>query len=447
MRVTGVVPFAIALALAAGPVSAFDGAREGEPYGLYDWAEASRVVMVGTVTAVGSETLQVEVGEVLRGTVEAGRIAVTPSSVSTCTGPSPVLQVGEQAVFFVKGVEEGRLTLVSPGAVLNMRFAGPDAVIGVRRILEIIALPQREQRERAVIDLLGSKNKALHEAAKQFIFRHVVTAPDADRFAPQLIGKLSSPDPEVRVVAAQALLRARSAAATEALVRATRDPNVKVVCAASCGLADRADEEAINALLALFNHADPEVRIRACLDTDTHVRANVIRALLRATRDAIPRVRAMAATGLVYSIRESRGAAAVPRLKEMLSDPDAEVRGRAAMTLGETWDPALASIFLNRLGPRVLPEDEESCLITALASLHSLPEGDEIVRAALRSHVPRLAASMRQGHRAAPSAALLLVVAGTPEARSVLEDVAANHPDSEVRGHAATALQYWDTAR
>jgi len=433
---------AVAVALWGGPALG-KTAPPGWPeaYGLYDWTEASRIIAVGTVAAVDDTALQVDVEEVLRGTVQCQRMTVSPSLVDSCLGPSPVLQAGERAVLFIKGVEEGRFALVYPGAVLNTRFAGLDAIPGIRGLLEITALPEQQRREHAVIDLLDSPNKVLRQAATQFISAHVVSSPDVERYAPQLIAKLSSPDPAVRAVATSGLRRARSAKVMTALVRTTRDANVGVVCAASQGLAKFDDEEAVKALLALFKHEDPDVRVRACLDIDTHVRPDVINALLGATRDPIAKVRAVAATGLIYSIREKEGLTAVPRLKEMLSDSDPEVRGRAARALGETRDPRLVALLLNRLGPSTLPEDEEWPLVSALGML---PHDDETVRVALREHVSRLGASLRQGHRVAITAASLLATAGTPEARTILEDAADNHPLLEVREAARVILGYWN---
>jgi HEAT repeat protein len=147
-------------------------------------------------------------------------------------------------------------------------------------------------------------------------------------------------------------------------------------------------------------------------------------------------------TGLLYSLRERKGEAAVPRLKELLHDPDAQVRGRAAMTLGETRDPGLVRTLLDVLGDDVLPNELEWQVISALGML--LRREDETVRAALRTRVPRLAASLRAGHSAASSAAWLLLAAGTPEARRVLEDVAKNHPRPDVRQEAAFYLERWD---
>jgi HEAT repeat protein len=411
-----------------------------DAYGYYDWAEASRVIAVGKVTAVDNNALQVDVSEVLRGVIQSKRIAVSPSLVSGCTGPFRVLQAGEQAVFFIKGVERGHFALVYPGTVLKMRFAGPDTVPSIRRLLEIAALPQKERRERAVIDLLDSRNKVLHEAARQFISAHVLISPDPDRFAPQLIGKLSSPDPEVREVAARGLSRARSAAAMKALVRATRDPSVSVVCAASEGLGRFNTPESITALLALFRHPHSEARLRACLDISRHVTPEVVKALVKATRDPVAGVRARAATALLYSIREKKADVAIPRLREMLHDRDVRVRGRAAEALAETRDPGLVHTFLAILGDRPLSNEEETPVLRAL---NMLPWNDPTVKAALSRRVPRLAECLRLG-RAPWAVAGLLESAHTPDARRILGESAKNHPRDDVREHAALALKRWD---
>jgi hypothetical protein len=439
LSVTAIVVAGVLLSVPAFGKIAPPGWPDSSSY--YDWTEAASVIVVGTVNAIDDTAMQVAVSQVLRGDLQSKRIAVSPSLVFGCVGPSRVLQVGDQAIFFM-GVAGGNFALVYPGTVLNVRFAGSDTVPGISRLLQIAALPQKDRRERAVIDLLGSKNKVLQEAARQFVSAHVVFSPDVNRFAPQLISKLSSsPDPEVRRIAAQGLSRAKGEPVMKALVSATRDPNVEVVCAASEGLGRFNKPESIAALLSLFRHENPEVRVRACLDIDQHVTPAVVKALIKATCDPIAKVRRSAATGLVYCIREKKADAAIPRLKEMLPDPDVEVRGRAAETLAETRDPALVHTFLAMLGDRPLSENEE---IPILRALGMLPGNDPTVRDALSRRVPRLAETFRLG-RAPWAVAGLLESAHTLDARRILEDAAKNHPRDDVRQYAALAIKHWDT--
>jgi len=234
------------------------------------------------------------------------------------------------------------------------------------------------------------------------------------------------------------------------LVTATQDPDPKVAAAASDGLYRRTDENSVQARLALLKHTSPEVRVRACLDLQQLVRDDVTEAMLRATHDGDPRVRAAAAIALIWPLREGLHAevqeappAIVARLKEMLSEADPEVRGRAAAALGETCDPTHAPLLLGRLGPQPLPGEEERAMVSALAMLFSR-DMTGAARTALQGYVPRLVLSLRANANNRWAVIPLLRMAGTAEARTALEEVAKSNPDADVRGLAAAELREWD---
>jgi HEAT repeat protein len=431
-----------ALCLWVSAAWAIQAIHKGERSGLYDWAEDSGIVVLGTVVAASDDALKVEVERVLRGSLQLKRIAVTPSLVSDCKGAHPALGPGERGAFFIKGIEDHKFVLAARGAVLNMRFEREDALPGIRRLLEIVALPEQRQRQRAMIDLLDSKNRVLRHAARDFIFVHVIVANDRARFVPLLLSKLSSRDPEARQIAIGGLEGVKNSALIKPLVKATRDPDIRVVSAASMALGKFNTDASIRALLRLLKHPNPEARIRACIDLQFHPTRDVVTALIETSHDPVARVRTVSVLGLGISLRERKSSAGVPRLREMLRDPDPEVRGRAASALGEARDPNLVHTLLNMLGDKVLDGDLECSIMDGLSLL---PWNDATVRAALSERVSRLGESLRKGRRCAPCVAGLLVSAHTPKARGILEDVARNHPRPDVRERAAVALKQWDS--
>jgi len=222
-RLAGLAGALVILAAASGPARALQAHVPGQPSGYYDYAEASAAIVVGKVVAVDKQALQAEVTEVLKGSVPEKMLSISPSQISDCLGKFPVLQSGEQGAFFLKTLEKGQGVLVVEGAVLNMRYAGADTVPAVRRLMEIAALPQKEARERAVVDLLDAKNRVLFEAGRAFVTVHVLFDKRADAFAGQLVTKLSSPNPEVRIVVARALGGAQGREAVQGLVYCTED--------------------------------------------------------------------------------------------------------------------------------------------------------------------------------------------------------------------------------
>jgi HEAT repeat protein len=151
-------------------------------------------------------------------------------------------------------------------------------------------------------------------------------------------------EPSMRHRAAVALGDLGDPAALDALLGALAGPDEEGVrwCAAE-GLA-RIGEPAVPGLVALADHADPDVRWKAIValgDIGDPCAAPALRSRL-ADQDRFVRSRAVSALVRL-------GTPCLPLMLDALADPDIRVRQGAAAVLGQVGDPAAVDGLLRAL--------------------------------------------------------------------------------------------------
>lgn len=172
---------------------------------------------------------------------------------------------------------------------------------------------------------------------------HVVEALAAQEVGhvfPVLVAALADPEPLRRAGAAEALGRLGGEAAGQALLNhlADPEPDVRAAVASGIGIAvgQAADPAVIAALLPLLSDPHPDVR-RAGATALGRIGNPVA---------AVPLAQALMVPGQPLLVRRALAAALAhvphpdtqPQLLAALSDPDPQVRGYAARTLGHAGD-------------------------------------------------------------------------------------------------------------
>lgn len=240
-----------------------------------------------------------------------------------------------------------------------------------------------------------------------------------------LLDGLSSPDPQLRMVAARALGRIEGKEAIAPLIEHLGD-EVEEVREASvealCRLGAFCREEIVPRLLSQMEHHDPERRMAVVLvlgRLDGHEVENVVSL---AMKDESPLVRQAA----VRALDEKGSGAQVPALMLALTDEDGDVRRLAAEALGGIGDEQAASALGLALG------DEDIWVRAAVVrALGRLGSGEivPLLRQALADPVGMVAI------------AALETLAGTDrETSHPLTVQALQHPDEEVVNAALNLL-------
>jgi HEAT repeat protein len=178
-----------------------------------------------------------------------------------------------------------------------------------------------------------------------------------------LIGALHDSDPDVAALAATGLGRLGDARAVEPLIEALGSPNEELKLAAGFSLATLHDPRAIPAFLATLRH---EERFTMELDSFGALAEGP---LLTALHDADPVMRSHA----VVAIAEMRDAKNVDALIAAFHDPDPGVRRSAAWGLTGVADPRVPDLLVQAL------HDPDVGVRTAVASQIGRQSGEHAV--------------------------------------------------------------------
>lgn len=159
-----------------------------------------------------------------------------------------------------------------------------------------------------------------------------------DQALTALTNALTDNSPRVRAAVVDALSeRGSDSVALLLVARLAEDKEQFVRKAAAYALAKFRSSERTAALIKALNDKDVEVRGAAAVSLGDHADTNAVAPLSDALADKMPFVRAQAARAL--GVNGSAAAQAVSRLISLLtSDPDGEVKRRAAVALGRIGD-------------------------------------------------------------------------------------------------------------
>ncbi len=180
-----------------------------------------------------------------------------------------------------------------------------------------------------------SRIATLHSGSRQTQMSAPATSPSApadpvrSRATEALISALKDSDVKVRRDAALALWEMRAPEAVGPLIAALKDSDADVRRKAVLGLSEIGDKRAVAPIIECLKDEDAEVRAKATLALSELHAADAVVALIAALKDADPEVRRKATLAL-GEVGDER---AVDALTDALHDSDAEVRSKATSAL------------------------------------------------------------------------------------------------------------------
>jgi len=265
---------------------------------------------------------------------------------------------------------------------------------GVRRPADLLALARQETDEDVRWELVS----ALHADASRECFDRAVALCDSGRasdrcLAADVLGQLGTPFMP---------WRDRSIEPLRALLK---DGDVDVVRSAAVALGHLRAADAIDDLVALCEHAHPEVRHAAAFALMGHDEPRAVAALVALTRDESDLVRDWATFALSTQL-DTDTPAVRDALAERLSDPDEATRAEALVGLASRGDPRAMAPLCEQLeradAPRVLVDAARTLASRdALPSLLSLRERGWAITAGDEELLDAAIAACRAG-RGAP---------------------------------------------
>lgn len=415
---------------------------------MLDLAEQSDVAFVGKVISVGKKTAVVTVDQTLSGKLDVKTVSVTPIDMRHCIGSNINLTVNEQVLIFGKKTAPKQVTITAGGQG-KIKLDPKKHSLQIQAAKQIIKIAPMEEhlKNQAMLSMVRSKNELLRAESRSYIISKLSYSKLRDKYKADLVALIKDSDPEIQRTGLQAIQFVKAQDAIPRIAELTRSDNQGVVSAASMALAKHDTQESVAALIELTKHKDPQIRIRACIDLSNSRKPQAKEALKQLLYDKDPKVRAMGPRGLVYWLRRNDADDCLPRLVEMLDDPDLNVRARAARELGECRNPELVPPLIAALKKEPLDGKMKQSIFNALYCHYSKGRGREKSkeRKLIDKEIDLIVDTLKAGgpnDRFGPSfqAVGILRLSTRPQAKEALKWAAKSHPNKEIRAYAQRAM-------
>lgn len=411
---------------------------------LLELAEHSDVVLIGKVTEVGGDSASVVIEEVLAGKPAGHTATVRPIYLQHCTGSSLNFAVNERVLLFGKDDGSARLTLTIGDQGKMSLTAETEAIqrAAVKRLVEVAPL-ENPEKNFAMLSLVRSENETLRNEARRYVSSGISPEKIDGRFQNELVTLMGDADPEIQRVGLAGIRFIKTPEAVPRMVELARGENLLVLSDASMALAQYDTVESVAALIALTQHESSEIRKRACLDLGRSRRPEAKAALIKLLDDRDPKVRALGPVGLVGWLRGDQADDALPRLVELLEDPEPAVGASAAVQLGECRNSALVPPLLDALKKTPSEESVKRGILNALYCHYSKGDAQakELIDANLAPIIAALKASgPHDGSGPSFQAVGILDLSPKSEAKEALEWAVLSHPNRDIQEYAERSL-------
>ncbi len=410
---------------------------------LYELAEQSDVVFVGTVTALTKDTAAVTVSEMLSGKLEADEVSATPIQIRSCTGLIPSFSIDRQ--FLIFGTKSGKKSVTVAAEGFGAQLLYPETrqteIAAARRILEIAKLDEHA-KNKAMLDAATSDNKRLRFEASHYIVSVLSNCQQRDAYKDDLLSLVRDTDPQVQWAGLKGIQFIHDPNVIGLLIERTGSKDKTVVSAASMALAQYDMPKSTAALIALTQHADPDTRIRAAIDLDNNITQPEAKEALRALLDdEDPRVRAAAPRRFVEWLRRGQADDVLGKLVEMLNDEEPKVCGEAAHALGECRNSQLVPPLLKALKKYEENKDVQWMILNALYCHYS--KGDKRAKELIDNEIDFVVKSLTEAdadYRSSFNAVGILDLSPKEEAAKALKWAGEHHAHKDIRAYARRCL-------
>ncbi|MBI4350508.1 MAG: HEAT repeat domain-containing protein [Elusimicrobia bacterium] len=403
------------------------------PPNLYEWVKSSDAIFVGKTASQRTAPFPVEILTVLKGQVSPKALEWPLANGSDIHPPAPLLPDSTYVVIF-----NGRRTYVLP---LSPKYEERNITM-VKKLLDVSIMKTDFERDRAMFGLATSTNTLLMQTARQYIWG-LSSGAIHGVYHGEVVKLLKSDVPEAQHTALSVIRHTHDKEFVSLAIAAANSKNEEVIKTASLVLSDQFSTEATNILISLSKHPNDRIRSRAALDLGDRRRDNALPVITGLLTDASSRVREMAARRLVLWFRYGEGLSSVPRLIEMLNDPDENVQMSAAASLGESDDLRAVEPLLKKLEDKPLNERVEYFVLQGLHGLHSprrAASADSKVGSLFNSRFSVFVDILEKRRTGSLFAVDLVALSGNAEAVPVLEEVVKSHPDQGTRESAKSRL-------
>lgn len=433
-----VVTAGVAILALAGPALA-----QIRVFSIMELAEQSDLVILGTVSHVGTERAQVRIETVLLGKLDAPSVSVAPIYLQLCVRQKLNFIAGEDVLIFGKHAGDNLVTVVAggQGKIGIAPKAKEGLVEAVKRLLGIAALKDEHARNVAMLAHVKDENEVLRRESLHYITLKIASSKLRQRYKDDLVALLKDADPDVQLAGLHGIRFVDAKDTIPRLIELSRNVHKEVASAAGLALALYDTAESVAALVALTESEDPELRMRASIDLRRSSRPEAKETMKRLLEDADARVRATALQGFVYWLRRGQVKEVLPKLISMLADPVGKVRAAAANTLGECRDAKAVPPLLGLLERDAVEPEVEAAVLGALRGQYG--RGGAEARALVDNKIGLIVAALKRGKDdSGPSlsAVGILNLSSKPEAKEGLRWAAASHPKEWIRELAKRSL-------
>ncbi|MHC4552784.1 MAG: HEAT repeat domain-containing protein [Planctomycetota bacterium] len=424
-------------------------------YCLYELAEMSDVVFTGKVTAVSDASAKVTVTNVLMGKLAEEKVSVSPAKVRSCIMEHENFAKNETVLIFGTKDGKGRVTAVADGyGKRTLDVEDPQATLGtVKRILEINGM-EEDARNKAMLAEARNPDALMRMETHHYITSRIGHGDQRDKYKDELVALIKYPDPQVQQAGLNAVQYIRDDDLVPLLIECTQQEDIVVIKGASMALARHDTPESAAALIALSQHENPKIRIRAAIDLGNGItQPGAIEALMVLLDDPDTEVRAMAPRRFVRWFRRGQAGEVVPKLVEMLDDENWRIRSEAAHALGEYRTPETVGPLLETL-KKSGPQDGNVRWMTLNALYCHCSKGGSRERAMVDEQIELIAGILTEStpdtdYRTSFNVVGILSFSSTEQAEKALEWAAKHHDKKDIRDYAKRCLteEYKQTIR
>lgn len=400
---------------------------------LYEWVKAADSVFIGKTASQMTAPFPVKILDTLKGKVSPKALVWPSANGSDIHPPAPLPPDSTYIIIF-----NDRRTYVLP---LSPKYEERNISL-VKTLLAISAMKTDSERDFAMFKVAGSTNTLLIQTARRYIWG-LSSGAIHGVYHGEVVKLLKSRVPEEQYTALSAIRHTRDKEFVDLAIAAAKSENMQVIEAASLVLVDQFTEEVTSLLISLTKHASERIRARAALDLGDRRRNGALPILVDLLKDNSPKVREMAANRLVFWFRYGEGLSSVPRLIEMLNDPDENVQRSAAASLGESADSRAVEPLLKKLESRPLNERVEYFALQGLCGLCSPRRAavpDTEVVSLINSRFSIFVDILEKERPGSLYAVNLVALSENPEVVPVLERAAKSHHDQATRESAKRRL-------
>ena len=236
-------------------------------WSLYELVRDANLILMGQVSQLRKESAVITVSSVLKGEYPNKQIEVSPIFFQGCVGDYPNFDQNEEVVLFLK--PENKMNTVLYGGQGKISFKGKSKKEYREALVELVRIFSKADNQEQSLGMIHAaklNNRYLRETVGWYVDKEIADAKNREDYKDLLRDLLLDQRDDVKIVGLWGLRHISAPELIPLFVKATHSKSPRVIDAASRNLTNYNTPEALQALIALTNHPDAEIRIRAIVD-------------------------------------------------------------------------------------------------------------------------------------------------------------------------------------